>query len=88
MSRSNTEDGPLVIAAVHDLTESQKANDRLDRTNRLAAMVEFSEDANIGIGPNGVITSWNPAAARMYGYSSEEMIGKSGWHMTPDETLH
>ena len=88
LSRSNTEDGLLVIAAVHDLTDSQKANDRFDRTNRLAAMVEFSEDANIGIGPNGVITSWNPAAARMYGYSSEEMIGKSGWHMTPDETLH
>jgi len=86
LSQSNTEDGLLVIAAVHDLTDSEKANDKRDRMSRLAAMVEFSEEANISIGPDGIITSWNPAAERMYGYSSEEMIGKSGWRMTPDGT--
>ena len=86
LSQSNTEDGLLVIAAVHDLTDSEKANDKRDRMSRLAAMVEFSEEANISIGPDGIITSWNPAAERMYGHSSEEMIGKSGWRMTPDGT--
>ena len=84
LSRSNTEAGPLVIAAVHDLTASQKANDKRDRMTRLAAMVEFSEDANISIGPDGIITSWNPAAEKIYGYSSKEMIGKPGSFITPD----
>ena len=80
----DTEDGLLVIAAVHDLTDREKANDKRDRMSRLAAIVEFSREANIGIGPDGIITSWNPAAERLYGYSSEEMIGKPGWFMTPD----
>jgi PAS domain-containing protein len=84
LSRNNTEDGPLVIAAVHDLTDSQKANEKRDRMSRLAAMVEFSEDANISIGSDGMITSWNPAAERIYGYSSKEMIGKPGSFVTPD----
>src|SRR5450631_4143471 len=84
LSRSNTEDGPLVIAAVHDLTDSQRANDKRDRMIRLAAIVELSEDANISIGPDGIITSWNPAAERMYGYSSEEMIGRPGSFTTPE----
>ena len=84
LSRSNTEDGPLVIAAVHDLTDSQKTNDKRDRMMRLAAMVEFSEDANISIGPDGIITSWNPAAEKIYGYSSKEMIGKPGSFISPD----
>jgi len=86
LSQSNTEDGLLVIAAVHDLTDSETSNDKRDRMSRLMAIVKFSGEANISIGPDGIITSWNPAAERMYGYSSEEMIGKSGWRMTPDGT--
>ena len=52
--------------------------------SRLAAIVDFSRDANISIGPDGIITGWNPAAERMYGHSSEERIGKPGWSMAPD----
>jgi len=80
----DTGDGLLAIAAVHDLTDRENANDKRDRMSRLGAMVEFSSDANISIGPDGIITSWNPAAERMYGHSSEEMIGKPGWFMAPD----
>ncbi len=83
----DTEDGLLVIAAVHDLTNREKASDERDRMSRLAAMVELSRDANISIGPDGIITSWNPAAERMYGRSSEEMIGKPGWSVAPDWAL-
>lgn len=81
----DTEEGLLVIAAVHDLADSEKANDKRDRMSRLAAMVEFSEDANISIGPDGIITSWNPAAEKVYGYSSKEMIGKPGSFIPPDQ---
>jgi PAS domain S-box-containing protein len=76
LSRVDTEDGLLVIAAVHDLTHSENLRHKRDWTVRLAALVEFSSDANISIGPDGIITSWNPAAERLYGHSRDEMIGK------------
>jgi PAS domain S-box-containing protein len=47
------------------------------------AMVESSEDAMIGKTPEGVITSWNPAAAWLYGYSAKEILGKSAAMLFP-----
>ncbi|MCB9556288.1 MAG: PAS domain S-box protein [Deltaproteobacteria bacterium] len=43
---------------------------------RLAAIVENSYDAVVGIDRAGVITSWNPAAERMFGHRAEEAIGR------------
>ncbi len=44
---------------------------------QLQAMVESAHDAIIGKTLDGVITYWNPAATRQYGYSADEMIGRS-----------
>jgi len=44
---------------------------------RLATIVESSEDAIIGKDLDGKITDWNKGAERIYGYSANEMIGKS-----------
>jgi PAS domain S-box-containing protein len=77
LSHTDTEDGPMVIAAVRDMTGRKKAEESRRHSDRLAAIVENSNDAIIGETLDGVITSWNPAAERMYGYSAQEVTGKS-----------
>ena len=52
------------------LTPDQEAN------ARLAAIVESSDDAIIGKTRDGIITSWNRGAEKIYGYSAGEMIGR------------
>jgi PAS domain S-box-containing protein len=52
---------------------------------RLAAIVESSSDAIIGKDLDGIITDWNKGAERIYGYTAEEMIGKSVSILTPPE---
>src|SRR5664280_106887 len=63
-----------VFAAARDVTE---LGQRFEAAQRLAAVVEFSGEAIVSSSSDGTITSWNSAAESLYGYSSEEMIGKS-----------
>ena len=44
--------------------------------NQLAAIVESSDDAIIGKTLDGIITSWNEGARRIYGYGAEEVVGR------------
>jgi len=59
----------------------------IDALQRMAALVEFSEDPVIGLTLDGLVTDWNPAAERLYGYSREEMLGASVAVLVPPE-LH
>jgi PAS domain S-box-containing protein len=84
LSHIDTGDVLLVLTAVRDVTEQRKAVEVAQLT---AAVVEFSNDAIIGSTLEGTVTSWNPAAERMYGYSSEEILGKNGSILTSDDLV-
>ena len=83
LSRVDTADGPLVIAAVRDMTHYLRVQEQRARAAHLAALVDDSTDAIFDITLEGVITSWNPAAATMYGYAGAEIIGKPLTMLTP-----
>lgn len=62
------------IGMVHDITERKLAE---NKTRQLSSIVESSDDAIIGKTVDGIITSWNKGAEKMYGYTEDEVIGKS-----------
>ena len=71
---TNGENTPIKIkGTVQDITESKKAEEKIQI---LASAVESSEDAIITASFEGIITSWNKGAEQIYGYSSEEILGK------------
>jgi two-component system sensor histidine kinase VicK len=55
---------------------------------QLGAIVESSDDAIIGKDLNGMITSWNGAATRLYGFTPAEMIGQPVLRIIPPHLLH
>jgi PAS domain S-box-containing protein len=65
-----------------DITERKQAELAI---GRLAAIVASSDDAIIGMDLNGIITTWNRGADRLYGYRPEEAIDKSVTILLPDD---
>jgi PAS domain S-box-containing protein len=69
-----------IMTLVVDVTKEVQAKIKLEESGlqnaRLAAIIQSSQDAVIGKTTEGIITSWNAGAEKIFGYTDEEMIGQ------------
>ncbi len=101
LSPVSTGKGGLVLSAIRDISDRKRIAEELRRANealhrrtaeqlgeyrsRLALIIDSSEDAILSKDLNGIITSWNKGAERIYGYTPEEVIGKHISILTPGD---
>ncbi|MDQ7948010.1 MAG: PAS domain S-box protein [Pedobacter sp.] len=76
-------EGGLMIAL--DVSDVKIAE---EKSAKLAAIIESTDDAIVSKTLESIITSWNPSAERTFGYTAEEMIGESILKIIPDDRKH
>jgi PAS domain S-box-containing protein len=73
ITRVGGQEPPMFAGYLRDVSERKRAEQSVQR---LAAIIEHSDDAIIAVKPGGELIAWNPGAERLYGYSAEEAIGR------------
>jgi PAS domain S-box-containing protein len=76
---------PIFTAYLRDVTDRNRHE---EASRHLAAIVESSDDAIVSKDLNGIITSWNAGAERLFGYSADEVIHKPITVIIPPERYH
>jgi PAS domain S-box-containing protein len=73
-------DDGTVLEVNRDITEKKQTElalqDRDERLGRIASIIEFTDDAIVSKNLDGIITSWNKAAERIFGYTAQEAVGQ------------
>ena len=98
-----TADGTMVLSVIRDISDRKRVADELrsvneeldrrksrelrDSQNRLALIVDSSQDAIIGKTLDGIVTHWNQGAEYIYGYTAQEMIGRPISVLAPNERV-
>ena len=93
LSTLATPDGTIVLSVIRDISDRKRIEDELrraheeldrrksrelrDSQNLLDLIVNSSQDAIIGKNLDGIVTQWNQGAEHIYGYTAQEMIGRS-----------
>jgi PAS domain S-box-containing protein len=83
------EKGQIVewVGTCTDVDDQRQLNEKLSEAavalSRIAAVVEFSDDAIISKSLEGIILSWNDGAQRLFGYTAEEIVGHSILELIP-----
>ncbi len=80
LSPLESADGILVTAAIRDISVRKNAEKHLEQ---IEALVTSSTDAIASKTLDGIVTSWNRAAEKMFGYTQREMLGRSMGPMIP-----
>lgn len=76
-----------LVGAVNLLIDISDRRDAERAAQQLGAIVESAEDAILAKDLNGVITSWNAGARRLFGYTADEVIGKPITILIPPDRL-
>lgn len=71
---------------LQELIDELRAAD--ERSAKLVAIVESSDDAIIGKDLDGVVTAWNRGAERIFGYAEQEIVGQSILKLIPEDLQH
>ncbi|MFZ0730949.1 MAG: PAS domain S-box protein [Candidatus Sulfotelmatobacter sp.] len=101
LSPLSSDGGFVVLSVIRDITDRKRIEDELrrasdelgrrktrelrDSQNRLALIVDSSQDAIIGKSLDGIVTHWNKGAEQIYGYTAQEMIGRPIVVLAPPE---
>ncbi|MBI5922274.1 MAG: PAS domain S-box protein [Betaproteobacteria bacterium] len=73
----------VILAGIFITIALRRQSEAEKKLEALGIVVESSQDAITTANMDGVITSWNAGAERLYGYTAEEMIGKPGTLIVP-----
>ncbi len=74
-----------IVGALNLLVDATERNNAVIASNRLAAIVEGSDDAIVSKTLDGIITSWNEGASRIFGYTAQDMVGQPVTTIIPAE---
>ena len=77
-----------IVGGINMLVETTDRKRAAEAQARLAAIVESSDEAIVSKNLNGIITSWNRGAERLFGYSANEAIGQPVTMLMPPERVN
>ena len=84
-ARLRDQQGRRIVAAEQDRSEQRELARQLSES---AAIIACSNDPTISKDLNCIIRSWNPAAARVFGYTADEIVSHPILRVIPDQLQH